>query len=122
MTTRSPRMSITLPTQVRDIIERIAVHSRTPAARLVAEVLTEASPVLERMAAAMEQVAQMNAQKSAAIRATLAEAEAEAEKTAATALALLDRIGAPDVGAKHARQAGGPVPKRHRRQASPPSS
>lgn len=102
---RAPRLSITLPQDVRAIVHRLASLNGTPEARIIAEVISEAAPVLHKVADAIERVQQVNAEKSAAIRASLAYAQAEAEKTAATALALLDRIAAvPAVGAQRSRQ------------------
>lgn len=121
---RAPRLSITLPQDVRAIVDRLAALNRAPAARVIAEVVCEAAPVLHKIADAIERVQQVNAEKSAAIRETLAHAQAEAEKTAATALALLDRIAAPQVAAQRAPEDGEPgreTSKRSRRHAPPPS-
>lgn len=107
---RAPRLSITLRPDTRALVDRLAALNGTPAARVIAEVIEEAAPVLSRIADAIERVKEMNAEKSAAIRATLATAQAEAETTAATALALLERIGrigaAPQVAAQQAPEDG----------------
>lgn len=122
---RAPRLSITLPPDVRATVERLAVLNRAPAARVIAEVICEAAPVLHKIADAIERVQQVNAEKSEAIRATLAHAQAEAEKTAATALALLDRIAAPPVDARSAPPEGGKpgqgASSARRRRQPPPS-
>lgn len=119
---RAPRLSITLPHDVRAIVDRLATLNRAPAARVIAEVICEAAPVLHKIADAIERVKQVNATKSAAIRATLADAQAEAEKTAATALALLDRIAAPEADAQRPRAEGVPAPAARPRRREPPPS
>ena len=95
MPARSPRLSITLPQDVRAILDRLATLNGVPAARIVSECMVEAAPVLHRIADAIERVRKVNAEKADLIRATLANAENEAKTAAATALALLDRLGTP---------------------------
>jgi ABC-type transporter Mla subunit MlaD len=125
MPTRHPRLQITLDPEVADIIRTIAAASKQSRAKVAADVITEAAPVLRRIAVTLENVRRLNEQKADAIRRTIEGAQAEAEQVAATALALLERISDEAAEGTHqwadAPQARRPkVRPAARRKAPPP--
>jgi len=92
MSTTRPRLNVSLTPEARAVVARLAGLNRMSQSRVIAEVIEEAMPVLGRVADALENVRNLSQQKSAAIRETLEAAQADAEMSAATALALLERI------------------------------
>lgn len=106
MPTALPRLPVTLTAQQRDLLAKVAKINDTSQSKVLADLLDAAAPVLVRLIAAVENVKKLDAEKADLIRATISDAQAEAERTAATALALLERIGraghAPQVGAQRA--------------------
>lgn len=120
---RSPRLNISLPPEVVRIVATIAGAQGVSQSSVVRDVLVEASPVLGRIAGYLENYRKLEKEKRDFVRQALAEAEHEAEKLSATAMALLDRIGAEQ---DPRRGAGGdaqrpPAPRRApaRRQVPP---
>jgi hypothetical protein len=97
MPAKSPRINVTLPPEHMAVIAALARYNQTSQSKLIAELVDAAIPVLEKMVTALEAVKQMDAEKRSAIVATLSDAQRDAEHTAATALALLERISAPRV-------------------------
>lgn len=95
MPTALPRLAVTLTAEQRDVIAKVAAYNETSQSKVIAELVDAALPVLTRMLAAIETVKLLDAEKRSAIVATLADAQRDAEETAATALALLERIAAP---------------------------
>lgn len=93
MPTALPRLPVTLTAAQRDLLAKVAALNGTSQSKVIAELLDAAAPVLLRIVAALENVKRLDAEKADLIRATIVDAQAEAEQTAATALALLERIG-----------------------------
>ena len=116
---RNPRLQVTLPPQLHAIIATIARTQRTSSSRVVADVLVEAAPVLSRIGAALATLERVQAERKDQIQAVLSDAQQQAESTAATALALLERIAAgadPAAGQDAQRPAG----RLARRRTAPP--
>lgn len=109
MPTALPRLPVTLNAEQRDLLARMAKASRTSQSKVLTDLLDAAAPVLLRVIAALENVQKLDAEKRSAIREAVEQAQADAEHTAATALALLERIAAPPVGA--ARMGAQPAPR-----------
>ena len=93
MPARNPRLQITLTPEVMEIISTIAASSKQSRSKVAADVLTESAPVLRRIATTLSNLRRLNDEKADAIRRTIEGAQAEAEQVAATAMALLERIG-----------------------------
>ena len=93
MPTALPRLPVTLTAAQRDLLAKVAALNGTSQSKVIRDLLDAASPVLLRIVAALENVRKLDAEKADLIRATIVDAQAEAEQTAATALALLERIG-----------------------------
>jgi hypothetical protein len=54
MTTRSPRIAVTLPPDVYDIITALSDVQGVPRSRLIADIITQMAPPLSRLASILE--------------------------------------------------------------------
>jgi hypothetical protein len=124
-----PRLQISLDQRSLDVVRRLAASQKSPASRVVAELLTEATPMLEKMADTLEALSTAAKAHKERIRLTLADSEHEARTAAHIVVGMLDRIAA-EAGAEAKGGAGAnprkPVaaarPPRSNRGATPPRS
>jgi predicted HicB family RNase H-like nuclease len=114
---RSPRLNVSLPPEIVRIVATIAQAQGVSQARVIRDILVEASPALAKIAAALANVERMKAEKRTALEAVLSQAQREAESLAATSMALLERV-AGEVAPEGATDAERPAPDP--RRAPPP--
>lgn len=56
MPTQKPRIALTVPDDLNDLLDRLSDLSGTPKTKLIVEMLQQYSPVLEQVLSAMEQM------------------------------------------------------------------
>ncbi|MDN5623805.1 MAG: hypothetical protein L0G96_11770 [Acinetobacter sp.] len=56
MPTQKPRIALTVPDDLNDLLDRLSDLSGTPKTKLIVEMLEQYSPVLEQVLSAMEQM------------------------------------------------------------------
>lgn len=132
MTTRNPRIAVTVTPATHALLKRIATHNQSSASALIGELLREATPGLVRIARALDALRSAAESKHREIKAVLEDAQRDAEKSASTAFALLDRIAASPArgsgggeardGAPSTRTGKSKAGRSRRRPASPPSA
>lgn len=119
--TREPRIAVTLPTEAREAITVIARSQHTSRSKVAAEVILAALPVLTRVAATLQNLAQIEATKKDSIRRTVDAALADAEQHALAAQSLLEKIDAAAEEARADARSAPPSPTSRRRPPAPPS-
>jgi hypothetical protein len=89
-----PRLQISLTPGTREVVARLARSQKTPASRVVSELIEDAAPMLAKMADTLESMATAAQAHRDRIRMTLADSEHEARSAAATVVRLLDEMAA----------------------------
>ena len=56
MPSRKPRIALTIPHDLNDLLDNVSTLSRTPKTKLIVEMLEQYSPVLEQVLSAMQQI------------------------------------------------------------------
>jgi predicted DNA-binding protein len=56
MPTQKPRIALTVPDDVNDLLERVSELTGTPKSKLIVEMLEQYSPILEQVLSALEQI------------------------------------------------------------------
>jgi len=56
MPTRKPRIALTVPDDLNDLLDRVSDLTGTPKTKLIVEILEESAPVFEQMLLALEQI------------------------------------------------------------------
>lgn len=92
MPTTKPRLQVTLTPRSRDAIARVAAVQGRPASKIVAEVLDEATPVLEQLANTMEALKDAAASIKGSVVRRLSTAERRAYTAAVEGMALLAEL------------------------------
>jgi hypothetical protein len=85
-----PRLQISLSPDAFEVVRRLARSQKSPASRIVSELIEEASPMLRKMADTLESMATAAEAHRERIRMTLADSEHEARAAAAQVVRMLD--------------------------------
>lgn len=56
MPTRKPRIALTVPDELNDVLDRVSDLSGTPKTKLIIEMLEQYAPVLEQVLEALEKI------------------------------------------------------------------
>jgi len=56
MPSRKPRIALTIPHDLNDLLDNVSTLSGTPKTKLIVEMLEQYSPVLEQVLSAMQQI------------------------------------------------------------------
>lgn len=56
MPSRKPRIALTIPDDLNDLLDKVSDLSGTPKTKLIVEMLEQYSPVLQQVLSAMEQI------------------------------------------------------------------
>lgn len=56
MPSRKPRVALTIPDDLNDLLDKVSDLSGTPKTKLIVEMLEQYSPVLEQVLSAMQQI------------------------------------------------------------------
>lgn len=119
---RSPRLNVSFPPEVAETIAAISAAQGVSQAAVVRDVLVETMPVLTRLAAVLDNLKRMEAQKGDAIRGAIEGAEKEAQQAAATMMALLSKMETTTKDAADAGSGRSHAPRsKAARRPSPPS-
>lgn len=58
MSKQNPRVALTVPADLNDLLDKVASYQGIPKTRLITEILIEAKPIFEQMLLAYEQLEQ----------------------------------------------------------------
>jgi hypothetical protein len=121
MPTAKPRLQVTLTPRSRAAIARVAAIQSRPASKLVAEILDEATPILEQIAATLEALKEAANSVGGTVRRRLSTAERRAYSAAVEGMAILAELeqDARTVSGKEAA-GGGEARARRRLPGSEP--
>lgn len=68
MTTRTPRIQVTLSVEAYDVVTRLADLQKRPRSTIVAEVINDLAPVMEQLIATMEAAARIREENIRGVR------------------------------------------------------
>jgi len=86
----NPRLQVSLTPEHLTIIRRLAKHNRTPASKVVAEIIETAAPALSRVLETLDALQHQSDRRKQELRSTLDKAEQKATQAAQEALEFLD--------------------------------